>query len=523
VVKACRDGARIVVTTAESLAHPGRAGANLRLAIAVLERDVIERGETEASADDADQCAVPPGQSAPRQILWVVDEFHNGACDFRSAIVDLGSTRAKISAINGRSRDQGANSLLLMSATVPPSDADTLADNLGLRRDASYFELPLDRPGLRYAVRQFGLSAKAPDMAHAMAREAVVLSVLPGRGVGAPPGSRGRTIVFVSSKQHAKRVATLINADAMLCGTAGEAVVHHAKMSHTQHQQVLQAWTSGECRRDDGSRATVHFLVSTTALAEGFNPSCVDTVIVAHPLGSLARLVQAWGRGGRTRGSVTLCLVGWSIGSISPLAHFVTSGRDLHHFLEVMRFCATPACRRAGVLAGMGQAFGGNCSGCDQCVNTLPLLDALACGVEGHAPLDVTDATQGLLDLFKPGEPIALGSVTARNLKRWFQGPWIEKADREVVAEMTVTNAVLEGLLHLDVAVGRGEMGQRHWTLTLPGSAGVPDSPVASSILRGKRAVVLAQRAPDVPLCPACQLMPAGSQYDATPASPRSS
>ena len=488
VLAAFRKGARIVVTTAESLGGGGRAAANLRLALAIVEREVGRASAGGAAADG----------DTPTHLTWFVDECHNGI-GFRKDIVGLGRTRARMSAINNKPRDQPFVGVICLSATALPSDAEALQANLGVGSSAEVIEVNLNREGHRCAVRQFPLSTGVVDMGFAMAKEAAMLSLLPDGGIGDDPGrdkSKDRAMIFVLTKGHAAQLAKKISACSVLNACYGGAVSYDAKMSTAEQQRALAVWEAGEYRRKDGVVAPVRFIVSTTALAEGFDVPFVTLVIVALPLGSVYRTQQAFGRAGRAANLKALCMVGWNIAAAATVSSYMKTGRDLALWIDALKFCSVPACRREGLASRLGQSLRRPCSGCDQCTGSWPLLAGT--GVAGRGPVDATTATRELLRGFEPGEPTALGVVLRKNPpKKWCRGPW-DATDRALVgtlAQMVLSNAVAAGLLELDVHRDPAH-GSSHWTYTLPGAGGELSSPAAAQVLLGKRAVVIAQRTP---------------------------
>ena len=483
VLAAFRGGARVLVTTAESLGGTGVAAANLRLALAIIEQEV---GTAAADGD------------LPVQITWFIDEYHNGV-GFRDQIVRLGRTRARISGLNNQPRDQPFVGMVCVSATALPSDADALHTNIGISAGADVIEVNLNRAGHRCVGRQFPLSMSAVDMGLAMAKEAAMLSLLDDGGIGDDPDrdkGNDRAMIFVLTKDQARMLAAKISADAVLRAAYGQAVSYDAKMSAVERQQALAVWQAGEHRREDGSVDRVRILVSTTALAEGFDRPFVSLVIVVVPLGSVYRTQQAFGRAGRKANLKALCMWGWNIAACAPVAYYIKTGRDLALWLDAIRFCCVPMCRRKGLASRLGQALECACSGCDQCTVTLPLLAGT--GVAGRVPIEATTATQNLLKMFVPGEPLSVSDILDVPPKRWCRGPW-DADDRVLVdtlAQKILTHAVDTGLLDLRVHHVEAHPGKRHFQYTLPGEGGEVSSPIAAQVLLGKRAVVIAQRLP---------------------------
>ena len=223
VLAAFRKGAHIVVTTAESLGDDGEAAANLRLALAIIVREVGAAAADGAAADG----------HTPTHITWFVDECHNGVT-FRDAIVGLGRTRARISAMNNKPRDQPFIGMTCLSATALPSDAAALQANLGISPGAEVIEVNLNREDHRCVVRPFPLTTGVVDMGFAMAKEAAMLSLLPDGGIGDDPGrdkSNDRAMIFVLTKDHAAQLANKISASQVLSASHGQAVCCHAKMT----------------------------------------------------------------------------------------------------------------------------------------------------------------------------------------------------------------------------------------------------------------------------------------------------
>ena len=130
-------------------------------------------------------------------------------------------------------------------------------------------------------VRQFPLTKGVVDMGFATVKEAAMLSLLPDCGIGDDPDrdkSKDRAMIFVLTKDHAAQLANKTSASQVLSASHGQAASHDAKTSAAEQQQTLAVWEAGERRRADGVVVPVRFIVSTTALAEGFDVPFVTLV-----------------------------------------------------------------------------------------------------------------------------------------------------------------------------------------------------------------------------------------------------
>jgi len=236
---------------------------------------------------------------------------------------------------------------LALTATATEQVRRDIRTQLHLR-EPEVFVASFNRPNLNYTV-----------LPKSKAAQQVV------RLVQQWPEASG--IVYVQARKTAESMA----AELSEAGIA--ALPYHAGLDHAQRARNQERFIRDEVR----------VICATIAFGMGINKPDVRFVIHADLPKNIEGYYQETGRAGRD-GLPSECVLLFSRGDVMKNLRFLDEVTD-EDAREIQRrqinlmadFAAAPTCRRAGLLGYFGEVWtGGNCGGCDACLNPRGQVEA---------------------------------------------------------------------------------------------------------------------------------------------------
>jgi ATP-dependent DNA helicase RecQ len=197
-----------------------------------------------------------------------------------------------------------------------------------------------DRPEISLAVRRFVDDAEK--------ERALVDAVV---------HTSGSVIVYAATRRAVEELAvTLVEAGV-------EADAYHGALSAARRADVHDAFATGDLR----------VVVATNAFGMGIDKPDVRAVLHLHPPESLDAYYQEIGRAGRDRAPAEAVLF-YRPEDLGIRRHFASRDDERQQRIErsrvdlMQRYAETTDCRRALILAYLGDPIDGPCGSCDNCV-----------------------------------------------------------------------------------------------------------------------------------------------------------
>jgi ATP-dependent DNA helicase RecQ len=392
-----------------------------------------ERLNTAAGLAFVDAVARGPGVA-----LFAIDEAHcvsSWGHDFRPDYLGL--------AVLGE-RWPGVPRVALTATATPRTRAEILA-RLGLAH-ARAFVAGFDRPNLTYRV------VEKDD-----ARSQLLEFLRAHRGASG--------IVYGLSRRKAEETADWLRAHGVT------SLPYHAGLDAPTRRKNQDRF-----RSEDG-------IVMTATIAFGMGIDKPDVRFVAHldlPK-SLEGYFQETGRAGRD-GAPADAWMAYGLGDVVQLRNFIEQGEstperkrvESRKLDDMLAYCETAGCRRSVLLAYFGEAHGGSCGSCDNCLapparvdgteDAQKLLSAVRRTGERFGVTHLVDVLRG-----KPSERATL--LGHDRLPTFGVGASHSEKEWRRIARQLVVMGLLE--LHPD------------------GHGGLRTTPAAEAVLRGRQRVEL--------------------------------
>jgi len=287
---------------------------------------------------------LPRIASGPGLNAFVIDEAHcvsEWGHDFRPDYRQLSSLRRRHPTIP----------MFCFTATATPRVRTDIISQLALRDPAIHLT-SFNRPNLRYEVRP-KTKRSYPEL----------LSLARGGGAG---------IVYCLSRRRVEELTAQLHGDGV------RAAAYHAGLAADLRRDTQEAFI-----RDD-----LQVVIATVAFGMGINKPDVRWVVHYDLPKTLEGYSQESGRAGRD-GDPARCLLYFGAADIRTAEFLIQqkvdpeSGAALEaeqrlgrqQLRQVLDYAESTECRRAVMLAYLGESFSGPCGACDNCDTPRTLVD----------------------------------------------------------------------------------------------------------------------------------------------------
>ena len=369
--------------------------------------------------------------------LIAVDEAHcisQWGNDFRPDYLEVAKLRGRLPDVP----------LLALTATADPLTRKEILSRLGLEQ-CPVFASSFDRPNIRYEI-VLKDDAKAQLLDFLRVRH---------------PGDAG--IVYCLSRKKVEATAE------WLSGKGIPAVPYHAGLdagTRREHQARFQ--------REEG-------LVVCATIAFGMGIDKPDVRFVAHldlPK-SVEGYYQETGRAGRD-GQAASAWMAYGLGDAVQLRQLMEQGEGHADFkrlsqqklTQMLGLCEGIACRRQMLLAYFGEAHGGACGNCDNCLNGARSYDGTVAAQKALSAVARTGGRFGaghLIDVLLAKETEKTQRHGHAGLSVWGVGKELDETRWSSVYRQLVA----AGLVEVDAeAYGALKLNERSWAV-LKGQAAV--------------------------------------------------